>query len=265
MTGTGSPAEPPGAVPGQPSPGQPADPAWRKLGAEPGLCGACPARQAERDAPRDGVCALHPGRVGYPAAALPGSPRRRLRRIRAALSWWPALIGERKLLDVEQRSGVTVLRLRHGKVNALDVDLLRAITVAMREAPPDAAVVITGAGNAFSAGVDLKRIVDGGHSYVREFLPLLSAAFMAVFDHPGPVVAAINGHAIAGGCVLAAACDLRLMSRGTIGLAELSVGVPFPQAAVEILRYAIRQAGLPAGAHGRAAGSVPGAFGRAGP
>ena len=71
------------------------------------------------------------------------------------------------MLDVEQRSGVTVLRLRHGKVNALDVDLLRAITVAMREAPSDAAVVITGAGTAFSAGVDLKRIVDGGHSYVR--------------------------------------------------------------------------------------------------
>ena len=143
------------------------------------------------------------------------------------------------MLDVEQRSGVTVLRLRHGKVNALDVDLLRAITVAMREAPPDAAVVITGAGTAFSAGVDLKRIVDSGPLYVREFLPALSAAFMAVFDHPGPVVAAINGHAIAGGCVLAAACDLRLMSQGTIGLAELSVGVPFPPAAVEILRYAI--------------------------
>ena len=100
-------------------------------------------------------------------------------------------------------------------------------------------MVITGAGTAFSAGVDLQQIVDGGRSYGREFLPALSAAFLAVFDHPGPVVAAINGHAIAGGCVLAAACDLRLMSRGTIGLAELSVGVPFPPAAVEILRYAI--------------------------
>ena len=143
------------------------------------------------------------------------------------------------MLDVEQRSGVRVLRLRHGKVNALDVDLLRAITVAMRDAGEGAAVVITGAGTAFSAGVDLQQIVDGGRSYGREFLPALSAAFLAVFDHPGPVVAAINGHAIAGGCVLAAACDLWLMSRGTIGLAELSVGVPFPPAAVEILRYAI--------------------------
>jgi len=149
------------------------------------------------------------------------------------------------MLDIEQRSGVMVLRLRHGKVNALDVDLLRAITVAMRDASGNTAVVITGTGTAFSAGVDLQRILDGGRLYVEEFLPALSAAFMAVFDHPGPVVAAINGHAIAGGCVLAAACDLRLMSQGTIGLAELSVGVPFPPAAVEILRYAIGPAASP--------------------
>jgi len=142
------------------------------------------------------------------------------------------------MLDVEDRSGVTVLRLRHGKVNALDLELLRAITTAMHDADPRAAVAITGAGSAFSAGVDLQRIVDGGRSYVQEFLPALSAAFLAVFDHPGPVVAAVNGHAIAGGCVLAAACDLRVMSQGTIGFAELSVGVPFPPAAIEILRYA---------------------------
>jgi len=107
------------------------------------------------------------------------------------------------MLAVEQRSGVTVLRPRHGKVNALDVDLLRAITVAMGEAAPDAAVVITGAGTAFSAGVDLQQIVDGGRSYVRESLPALSAAFLTVFDHPGPVVAAING-----------SCDRRRLRAG---------------------------------------------------
>jgi enoyl-CoA hydratase len=140
------------------------------------------------------------------------------------------------MLDTEQRSGVRVLRLAHGKVNALDLELLRAISAAMRGAR--GAVVITGAGSAFSAGVDLKRIVAGGPDYVREYLPALSDAFMAVFDHPGPVVAAINGHAIAGGCVIAAACDLRVMSAGKIGLAELSVGVPFPASAMEIMRHA---------------------------
>jgi len=143
------------------------------------------------------------------------------------------------MLETEERSGVTVLRLRHGKVNALDTDLLRAITRAMKDLDPAAPVVITGHGSAFSAGVDLKRIVDGGEAYVREFLPALSEMFLAVFDHPGPVLAAVNGHAIAGGCVLAAACDVRLMSGGRIGLAELTVGVPFPTAAIEIMRHAV--------------------------
>jgi enoyl-CoA hydratase len=143
------------------------------------------------------------------------------------------------MLDVEQRSGVTVVRLRHGKVNALDLELLRALSAVMRDLDPNGAVVITGAGSAFSAGVDLNRIAAGGRPYIQEFLPALSDAFLAIFDHPGPVLAAINGHAIAGGCVIAAACDVRMMSQGTIGLAELSVGVPFPPAAMEIFRHAI--------------------------
>ncbi len=66
------------------------------------------------------------------------------------------------MLDVEQRSGVTIVRLSHGKVNALDLDLVQAIAAAMRDVPGEAAVVITGAGNAFSAGVDLQRIGEGG-------------------------------------------------------------------------------------------------------
>lgn len=143
------------------------------------------------------------------------------------------------MLDVEQRSGVTVVRLRHGKVNALDLELLRAITAAMRDADDNAAVLITGSGTAFSAGVDLHRVVAGGQPYVQEFLPALARTFMAIFDHPGPVLAAINGHAIAGGCVIAAACDVRVMSQGKIGLAELSVGVPFPPSAMEILRHTV--------------------------
>src|ERR1700733_13132918 len=129
------------------------------------------------------------------------------------------------MLETEDRSGVTVLRLKRGQVNALDTELLRAITAAMQDLDPTAAVVITGHGSAFSAGVDLKRIVDGGQANGTEFLPALTQTFLAVFDHQGPVVAAVNGHAIAGGCVLAAACDVRLMSGCRIGVAALSGGV----------------------------------------
>ena len=142
------------------------------------------------------------------------------------------------MLDLEERGDVVIVRLSHGKVNALDLELLLAITDVMRTVDQARAVVITADGPTFSAGVDLQRVVAGGPSYIREFLPALSDAFMAIFDHPGPAVAAVNGHAIAGGCVIAAACDVRLMSRGKIGLAELSVGVPFPPAAMEIMRHA---------------------------
>ena len=100
-------------------------------------------------------------------------------------------------------------------------------------------IVLTGAGACFSAGVDLRAILDGGATYTDRFLAAVSAAFLAVFDHPAPVVAAINGHAIAGGCVLAMAADVRLMSTGLIGLSEVAVGVPFPVAALEICRYAM--------------------------
>jgi hypothetical protein len=94
------------------------------------------------------------------------------------------------MLNLEERDGVAIIRLQHGKVNALDLELLLAITEAMHAVDQARAVVIPGSGSAFSAGVDLQRIVAGGPSYVREYLPALSGCFMAVFDHPGPVVAA---------------------------------------------------------------------------
>src|SRR5579875_1606542 len=142
------------------------------------------------------------------------------------------------MLDVEDHDGVSVVRLRHGKVNALDLELVRAVTAAVRDMDPGRALVITGAGSAFSAGVDLRRLADGGPEYAREFVPALSGMFLAIFEHPGPALAAVNGHAIAGGCVMAAACDVRVMAAGTIGLTEVSAGVPFPPVALEIMRHA---------------------------
>jgi enoyl-CoA hydratase len=141
------------------------------------------------------------------------------------------------MLITEDRDDVAVLRIEHGRVGALDVELLNALTEAVTTS--DRALVITGTGSSFSAGVDLRRILDGGRPYTEELLAALSRTYRAVFDHPRPTVAAVNGHAIAGGCVLALACDLRLMSGGTMGLTELAVGVPFPTSALEIVRHAI--------------------------
>lgn len=138
---------------------------------------------------------------------------------------------------LETADGATILRFDNAPVNALDLDLLNVIIASMRSA--EGPVVITGAGRAFSAGVDLRTLADGGTEYAAKFVAALSEAFLAIYDHPAPVVAAVNGHAIAGGCVLAMCADVRLMSGGTIGLTELSVGVPFPVAALEICRAAM--------------------------
>src|SRR5262245_34195705 len=117
------------------------------------------------------------------------------------------------MIELSQRGGVAVMTLAQGKANTLDVALCRDLVRRFAEVSVSAAsaVVLTGQGRIFSAGVDLIRAAEGGATYLREFLPELSKAFAAVFFHPAPVVAAINGHAIAGGCVLACAADRRLM------------------------------------------------------
>jgi enoyl-CoA hydratase/carnithine racemase len=143
------------------------------------------------------------------------------------------------VISIEERGDVAIVRLDHRKVNVLDLEMLEAIADTMRRLADGPGVVVTGSGTVFSAGVDLGRIVEGGPEYVERFLHALHDALIAVFDHPRPVVAAVNGHALAGGCVLAAGCDVRLMSGGTIGLTELLVGVPFPTAVLEIVRSAV--------------------------
>jgi len=146
-------------------------------------------------------------------------------------------------IEVRRHEEITVLRMRHGKANALDVAFCEALADGFEQeaASTSLGVVLTGDGSIFSAGVDLKQLLDGGPAYVRRLLPALARALEALFNHPKPVVAAINGHAIAGGCILACASDRRLMPplAGRIGVPELRVGVPFPPLALEIMRYAV--------------------------
>jgi enoyl-CoA hydratase len=143
-------------------------------------------------------------------------------------------------IRVEAAADVAVVHLEHGKATTLDTEFCREITGTMDDLHQSrfGAVVLTGAGGIFSAGVDLKRLHSGGAGYIAEFLPALSDAFLSVFGFPRPVIAALNGHAIAGGAVLAAACDRRILATGPgrIGVTELLVGVPFPLVAMEILR-----------------------------
>ncbi|GEL20436.1 enoyl-CoA hydratase/isomerase family protein [Pseudonocardia asaccharolytica] len=147
------------------------------------------------------------------------------------------------MIERSDDGDIAVLRLTHGPVNAMDLELCQSLIAHFHALVTDSAraVVITGSGSSFSAGVDLRRFLDGGADYVKRFMPALAGSFQAAFELTKPVVAAVNGHAIAGGCVLAATADVTLMTdgKGRMGVPEIKVGVSFPRIALEVLRYAV--------------------------
>jgi enoyl-CoA hydratase len=137
---------------------------------------------------------------------------------------------------------VALLTVDRPPANALTreffVELLAALD---RLAQPDVqAVVVTGNDRFFSAGLDLFEVFAYDPATFTEFTARFDDAFTALFAFPKPVVAAVSGHAIAGGAVLAACADVRLMAEGEgkVGLTEILLGVPFPASVLEIVRYA---------------------------
>jgi len=150
--------------------------------------------------------------------------------------------------EMERRGEVAVVRMAHGKANAFDLEFCRGLRNLFRElrSDPARAVVLTGSGSIFSAGVDLLRLRDGGAAYATEFVREIDALFAEVVRFPRPVVAAVNGHAVAGGCVLAQACDHRILAEGpgTMGVPELRVGVPYPPVAFALMRAAVGPSAL---------------------
>lgn len=147
------------------------------------------------------------------------------------------------MIDRSTTDGIVTLRLNHGKAAALDLELLEAAALAIAEvgASEARAVIFTGTASIFSAGVDLFRLIDGGREYAERFVPALSQMLLELFAMPKPLVVAVNGHAIAGGCIFTLCGDYRLMAAGNarIGIPELLVGVPFPAAVLEVIRFAV--------------------------
>ena len=154
----------------------------------------------------------------------------------------------RRMIDRTTSDHVVTLRLAHGKAAALDLELIDAMALAFTELATSAAraVILTGTGSIFSAGVDLFRLVNEGAEYVDRFFPALSRLILDLFAFPKPLVVAVNGHAIAGGCIFTLCGDYRLMAAGTgrIGIPELLVGVPFPASVLEVIRFGVPQQNL---------------------
>lgn len=134
---------------------------------------------------------------------------------------------------LSERDGpvLTLTFNRPDKRNALDGELVEALTEALEVAASDEEVrviVLTGAGRAFSAGADLAALRALQSASAEANLAdsaRLAALFEAIYRHPKPVIAKVNGHAIAGGCGLAAVCDFALVADGArLGFTEVRIG-----------------------------------------
>ena len=141
-------------------------------------------------------------------------------------------------MRIERHGSVALLRLESGKVNALGPAFLTAMNQLLDGLGDAGAAVITGQGSAFSAGLDLPALVDLDNPGMYRFIEQFNALMLRVFELPIPVVAAVNGHAIAGGCVLALQADLRLAADrdARIGLNEAQLGIGLPGVVLETLR-----------------------------
>jgi len=147
-------------------------------------------------------------------------------------------------LQLSREDGLACLTLHRGKVNAINVELLGELRTAVDELRADAsvrAVILTGQGKFFSFGLDVPELYPLPRERFHEFLIAFTDLYATLYAFPKPVVAAINGHAIAAGCMLALACDRRLMAAaaGRIGLNEITFGAMVFAGSVEMLRASV--------------------------
>jgi enoyl-CoA hydratase len=144
-------------------------------------------------------------------------------------------------ISISQKDGVATVTLNKDPANALNIEFAEEILEVLahlEETDSVRALVLTGTASVFCAGLDLKEAPRYDRTRQNRMLALLNQLFYRLYGLSVPTVAAINGHAIAGGLVLALACDWRVaIADGALfGLTEVSVGVAYPVAAMTIVR-----------------------------
>lgn len=145
-------------------------------------------------------------------------------------------------VHLEVRDGHATVRLERGKVNALNEQVVDELTGCFRELEADPVVrgiLLTGTGKFFSFGFDIPEFLGVPKEEFARYLRKFTALYRELFAHPRPVVAALNGHAVAGGCMLATACDARVMVKenARIGLNEIGFGSSLFAGSLELLRF----------------------------
>jgi enoyl-CoA hydratase/carnithine racemase len=150
-----------------------------------------------------------------------------------------------KMVSVEYRDRVAIVRLDRPVTNGLNLQLVDQLAQTLQRVKRDADVhgLVLGSSNDkfFSIGFDIPQLFDLTQEDFRVFYQAFNRACLNLYTLPKPTVAAITGHAIAGGCILALCGDYRFIAQGRklVGLNEIKLGVPVPYVADCILRHLV--------------------------
>ena len=145
---------------------------------------------------------------------------------------------------LEPQGNLTVLRLDKPRGNAIDQPLVDALREAARTLAADEGVrgvlLASAHPKLFCPGLDLLTLIDFDREAMERFMLRFAEAVWALYRLPKPVVAAVGGHAVAGGCILALTADHRVLRRGAeMGLNEVRIGVPLPWSVSVLLRTTV--------------------------
>jgi enoyl-CoA hydratase/carnithine racemase len=149
------------------------------------------------------------------------------------------------MIGVETRDQVAIVRLDRPVTNAINLQLVGELAETLEGVKQDSDVhsLVLGSSNDkfFSIGFDIPQLFDLTREDFRSFYEAFNRMCLDLYTLPKPTVAAITGHAIAGGCILALCCDYRFIAQGRklMGLNEIKLGVPVPYVADCVLRHLV--------------------------
>ena len=150
-----------------------------------------------------------------------------------------------EMIRVERRDQVAVVKLNRSVTNALDLPLVEELAETLRTAThaPGVRGLVLGSANVkfFSIGFDIPHLFDLTRDDFQSFYQAFNRMCLDLYTFPKPTIAAMTGHAIAGGCILALCCDYRFIAQGRklMGLNEIKLGVPVPYVADCVLRHLV--------------------------
>lgn len=145
---------------------------------------------------------------------------------------------------LEQQEGIFIITINRGKVNAINEGLVSELSQLLDKLEVDKecnSIIITGSGSFYSFGFDIPELLSYSRKQFFKYLSDFNNLIKQIFLYPKPLISSINGHCIAGGCVIALATDYRIMNdeRAKISINEINFGSTLFSSALEILKYTV--------------------------